>query len=68
MDLAEYPWTAGPVAGLPRLAVMVLYFRYPCWTGLPLVLSLPPRLPTWFDGYRARSWKQETRMGASWTR
>lgn len=48
----------------PGLAVMFLYFNrlYADW--LALLLFVSAAVTDWFDGYLARAWKQETRIGA----
>lgn len=48
----------------PLVAVMFLYFNrlYADWFAL--VLFLAAAITDWFDGYLARSWKQETKLGA----
>ena len=48
----------------PGLAVMFLYFTRPYADWCALVLFLGAAITDWFDGYLARSWKQETRLGA----
>ena len=48
----------------PGLAVMFLYFHRPYADWFALVLFLGAAITDWFDGYLARAWKQETRMGA----
>lgn len=48
----------------PGLAVMFLYFNrlYADW--LALLLFVGAAVTDWIDGYLARAWKQETRLGA----
>ncbi|KUJ76372.1 CDP-diacylglycerol--glycerol-3-phosphate 3-phosphatidyltransferase [Ruegeria marisrubri] len=48
----------------PGLAIMFLYFNrlYADW--LALLLFVSAAITDWFDGYLARAWKQETKMGA----
>lgn len=48
----------------PGLALMFLYFHRPYADWFALVLFLGAAITDWFDGYLARAWKQETRMGA----
>jgi CDP-diacylglycerol--glycerol-3-phosphate 3-phosphatidyltransferase len=48
----------------PGLAVMFLYFARPWADWLALVLFLAAAITDFFDGYLARLWKQESRIGA----
>lgn len=48
----------------PGVAVMFLYFARPWADWLALVLFLGAAITDWFDGYIARLWKQETKLGA----
>ncbi|GAA6179876.1 MULTISPECIES: CDP-diacylglycerol--glycerol-3-phosphate 3-phosphatidyltransferase [unclassified Shimia] len=48
----------------PMLAVMFLYFERPYADWFALTLFLVASITDWFDGYLARLWKQETRLGA----
>ncbi|GAA6200106.1 CDP-diacylglycerol--glycerol-3-phosphate 3-phosphatidyltransferase [Aquicoccus sp. SU-CL01552] len=48
----------------PGLAVMFLYFSRPYADWYALVLFVGAAATDWFDGYLARAWKQETKMGA----
>ncbi len=48
----------------PGLAVMFLYFTRPYADWFALILFLSAAITDWFDGYLARAWKQETKMGA----
>ncbi len=48
----------------PGLAVMFLYFSRPYADWYALVLFVGAAVTDWFDGYLARAWKQETKMGA----
>ncbi|WP_040610912.1 CDP-diacylglycerol--glycerol-3-phosphate 3-phosphatidyltransferase [Oceaniovalibus guishaninsula] len=48
----------------PGVAVMFLYFNRPWADWFALVLFLGAAVTDWFDGYLARSWKQESRFGA----
>jgi len=48
----------------PSVAVMFLYFNRPYADWFALVLFLSAAITDWFDGYLARAWKQETKLGA----
>ncbi|UWQ75500.1 CDP-diacylglycerol--glycerol-3-phosphate 3-phosphatidyltransferase [Leisingera sp. M658] len=48
----------------PGLAVMFLYFSRPYADWFALLLFVTAAVTDWFDGYLARAWKQETKMGA----
>ncbi|WP_209426034.1 CDP-diacylglycerol--glycerol-3-phosphate 3-phosphatidyltransferase [Pararhodobacter sp. SW119] len=48
----------------PGVAVMFLYFHRPWADWLALVLFLGAAITDYFDGYLARLWKQESRVGA----
>ncbi|SLN25959.1 CDP-diacylglycerol--glycerol-3-phosphate 3-phosphatidyltransferase [Roseovarius litorisediminis] len=48
----------------PGVAVMFLYFTRPYADWFALLLFVSAAITDWFDGYLARSWKQETRLGA----
>lgn len=48
----------------PGLAVMFLYFNRPFADWAALMLFIAAAVTDWFDGHLARSWKQETRLGA----
>lgn len=48
----------------PGLAVMFLYFTRPYADWFALILFLTAAITDWFDGYLARAWKQETKIGA----
>lgn len=48
----------------PGVAIMFLYFSRPYADWLALVLFLSAAVTDWFDGYLARLWKQETKIGA----
>ena len=48
----------------PGLVVMFLYFHRPWADWFALVLFIGAALTDWIDGYLARAWKQETRLGA----
>ncbi len=48
----------------PGVAVMFLYFARPLADWLALMLFTGAAITDWFDGYLARAWKQETKIGA----
>ena len=48
----------------PAVAVMFLYFHRPYADWFALILFLGAAITDWFDGYLARAWKQETKLGA----
>lgn len=48
----------------PLVAVMFLYFTRPYADWFALVLFVTAAVTDWFDGYLARAWKQETKLGA----
>ncbi len=48
----------------PGLAVMFLYFTRPYADWFALILFLTAAITDWFDGYLARTLKQETKIGA----
>ena len=56
--------TAGRLLAAPGVAVMFLYFTRPYADWFALILFITAAVTDWFDGYLAREWKQETRMGA----
>lgn len=47
----------------PAVAVMFLYFNRPYADWCALILFVSAAITDWFDGYLARSWKQETKLG-----
>jgi CDP-diacylglycerol---glycerol-3-phosphate 3-phosphatidyltransferase len=47
----------------PGLAVMFLYFTRPYADWFALILFVIAAITDWFDGYLARAWKQETKLG-----
>jgi len=47
----------------PGVAVMFLYFTRPYADWFALVLFVGAAITDWFDGYLARAWKQETKIG-----
>ena len=56
--------TAGRLLAAPGVAVMFLYFTRPHADWFALMLFVTAAVTDWFDGYLAREWKQETKMGA----
>tara|TARA_R110002049_G_scaffold29972_2_gene102009 strand:+ start:98324 stop:98989 length:666 start_codon:yes stop_codon:yes gene_type:complete len=48
----------------PGVALMFLYFTRPYADWFALVLFVGAAITDWFDGYLARAWKQETKLGA----
>ncbi|MGJ8544216.1 MAG: CDP-diacylglycerol--glycerol-3-phosphate 3-phosphatidyltransferase [Sulfitobacter sp.] len=48
----------------PGVAVMFLYFTRPYADWFALLLFVTASLTDWIDGYLARSWQQETKIGA----
>jgi len=56
--------TALRLLAAPGVAIMFLYFTRPWADWFALVLFVGAALTDWVDGYLARSWKQETRLGA----
>jgi CDP-diacylglycerol--glycerol-3-phosphate 3-phosphatidyltransferase len=48
----------------PGVAVMFLYFNRPWADWLALTLFIGAAITDYFDGYLARLWKQESRIGA----
>lgn len=48
----------------PGVAIMFLYFARPWADWFALVLFMGAAITDYFDGYLARLWKQESRMGA----
>ncbi|WP_425039274.1 CDP-diacylglycerol--glycerol-3-phosphate 3-phosphatidyltransferase [Primorskyibacter sp. S187A] len=47
----------------PGVAVMFLYFERPYADWCALILFLGAAITDWFDGYLARAWRQETKIG-----
>lgn len=47
----------------PGVAIMFLYFTRPYADWFALVLFVLAALTDWLDGYLARAWKQETKLG-----
>lgn len=52
------------LAAAPGVAVMFLYFTRPYADWFALVLFVTAAVTDWFDGYLARAWGQETKLGA----
>ncbi|MEL6620705.1 MAG: CDP-diacylglycerol--glycerol-3-phosphate 3-phosphatidyltransferase [Pseudomonadota bacterium] len=48
----------------PLVAVMFLYFTRPYADIFAVVLFVGAAVTDWFDGYLARAWGQQTRLGA----
>lgn len=48
----------------PGVAVMFLYFTRPYADWFALLLFVGAAVTDWFDGYLARAWAQETKLGA----
>lgn len=48
----------------PGLALMFLYFNRPYADWFALLLFVVAAATDWIDGYLARAWKQETKLGA----
>lgn len=48
----------------PSVAVMFLYFTRPYADWFALILFVTAAITDWFDGYLARTWQQETKLGA----
>ncbi len=48
----------------PGVAVMFLYFHRPWADWCALILFLGAAITDWFDGYLARAWHQESKVGA----
>ena len=48
----------------PGVAIMFLYFTRPWADWFALMLFVTAAVTDWFDGYLARAWKQETKLGA----
>ncbi len=48
----------------PGVALMFLYFNRPWADWFALILFVVAAATDWFDGYLARTWKQESRLGA----
>lgn len=48
----------------PMVAVVFLYFTRPYADWFALILFVCAAITDWFDGYLARNWHQETKLGA----
>ncbi|MCB1333918.1 MAG: CDP-diacylglycerol--glycerol-3-phosphate 3-phosphatidyltransferase [Roseivivax sp.] len=48
----------------PGVAVMFLYFNRPYADWFALMLFISAAVTDWFDGYLARLWRQESKLGA----
>ena len=48
----------------PGVALMFLYFDRPYADWFALILFISAAITDWFDGFLARAWKQETKLGA----
>ncbi|MGH1454600.1 MAG: CDP-diacylglycerol--glycerol-3-phosphate 3-phosphatidyltransferase [Paracoccaceae bacterium] len=48
----------------PAVAVMFLYFTRPYADWFALLLFVTAAITDWFDGYLARAWNQQTKLGA----
>ena len=48
----------------PGVALMFLYFSRPAADWFALILFILAAITDWFDGYLARAWKQESKLGA----
>ncbi|UYV38173.1 CDP-diacylglycerol--glycerol-3-phosphate 3-phosphatidyltransferase [Rhodobacteraceae bacterium D3-12] len=55
--------TALRLLAAPMVPVMFLYFTRPYADWFALVLFVGASVTDWFDGYLARAWKQETKLG-----
>ncbi|MGH1412103.1 MAG: CDP-diacylglycerol--glycerol-3-phosphate 3-phosphatidyltransferase [Pelagimonas sp.] len=56
--------TALRLIAAPALALMFLYFSRPVADWAALLLFITAAITDWFDGHLARTWKQETKLGA----
>lgn len=56
--------TALRLLAAPALAIMFLYFSRPAADWFALTLFVLAAVTDWFDGYLARAWKQESKLGA----
>ncbi len=48
----------------PGVVLLFLYFQRPLADWFALLLFVGAAITDWFDGYLARTWKQETKFGA----
>ena len=56
--------TLGRLIAAPGVAIMFLSFTRPYADWFALILFILAAVTDWFDGYLARAWKQETKLGA----
>ncbi|WP_424942297.1 CDP-diacylglycerol--glycerol-3-phosphate 3-phosphatidyltransferase [Aliiroseovarius crassostreae] len=56
--------TIARLLAAPAVAIMFLYFSRPLADWLALFLFLGAAVTDWLDGYLARAWKQESKLGA----
>ena len=56
--------TAMRLLAAPGIALMFLYFSRPFADFFALILFVSAAITDWFDGYIARTWKQESKLGA----
>lgn len=56
--------TVGRLLAAPGVAVMFLYFTRPYADWFALMLFTLAAITDWFDGYLARAWQQESKLGA----
>ena len=52
------------LAAAPGVVIMFLYFARPWADWFALILFVTAALTDWLDGYLARAWKQESKLGA----
>ncbi|MBQ0805651.1 MULTISPECIES: CDP-diacylglycerol--glycerol-3-phosphate 3-phosphatidyltransferase [unclassified Sulfitobacter] len=48
----------------PGIAMLFLFLSRPYADGFAMLLFIAAAVTDWFDGYLARAWKQETKLGA----
>ena len=56
--------TALRLIAAPAVAVMFLYFNRPYADWFALLLFVGAAITDWFDGFLARAWSQETKLGS----
>ena len=56
--------TAMRLIAAPAVAVMFLYFNRPYADWFALLLFIGAAITDWFDGFLARAWAQETKLGS----
>ena len=56
--------TALRLIAAPAVAVMFLYFNRPYADWFALFLFVGAAITDWFDGFLARAWSQETKLGS----